>query len=240
MFVLAVMYECIKTVVTIYPNSSLIQSAAKRTSSFVLSKVQNLKYLGIKLLSRVADIQISHVFKYQPIIIECLENSDEAIRFQTFDLLCKLANKSNVEIIVPKMLKILHAYFFNEHQTKELMHKIAEMSKRYAPTIEWYLDVMNEMLDIAYDFVPESAVQHLLEIIAEGSGASEEYDKQMRKNAVEIYTELSKKSFLPDKLIRVIAWILGEYGYLSTFSAIQQQNTLQLPSSGKTTLISFG
>lgn len=52
--------------------------------------------------------------------------------------------------------------------------------------------------------------------MAEGTGGDdEEGDLELRIEAVESLIELMDKPSLPDVLVQCMAWVLGEYGYLS-------------------------
>lgn len=52
----AVMYECVRTVTMIYPNVALLDAAATSISRFITSDNHNLKYLGIKSLAAIVQI----------------------------------------------------------------------------------------------------------------------------------------------------------------------------------------
>lgn len=52
----AVMYECVRTVTLIYPNVALLDAAATSISRFITSDNHNLKYLGIKSLAAIVQI----------------------------------------------------------------------------------------------------------------------------------------------------------------------------------------
>ena len=45
-FPLGIVYECLKTIATIYVNQSLVEKATSKASVFLISDDYNLKYLG--------------------------------------------------------------------------------------------------------------------------------------------------------------------------------------------------
>lgn len=48
-----VVYECVRTITTIYPNPLLLDAAATAISRFIRSDSHNLKYIGIKGLATI-------------------------------------------------------------------------------------------------------------------------------------------------------------------------------------------
>ena len=77
-FVLAISYECIRTVSGIYPNSVLIDNAAKTISRFVMASNNNWKYLGITALASLVLINPKYAADHQGVVMDCLE--DETIK----------------------------------------------------------------------------------------------------------------------------------------------------------------
>ena len=51
----AIVYECVRTVTTIYPNNNLLDEAARAIARFLGSENHNLKYLGITGLAQVVE-----------------------------------------------------------------------------------------------------------------------------------------------------------------------------------------
>lgn len=83
---------------------------------------------------------------------------------------------------------------------------------------------------LAGDLVKPEAAHTLMQLVAEGTGEDDDADAQLRRDAVENYARLlvaagGRKeeeeqeqvlpAVLPDVLVQALAWILGEYGYLS-------------------------
>ncbi|CAM9599365.1 unnamed protein product, partial [Hapterophycus canaliculatus] len=53
-------------------------------------------------------------------------------------------------------------------------------------------------------------------LIAEGSGEDEEADVELRRDAVDSYLDLLETPAVPEQLMQVMAWVLGEYGSLAS------------------------
>ena len=98
----ATVYQCVKTICTIYPNSHLIELASNTISRFLSSDSPNLRCTGINGLTLIIQINPSYVMNYQNIIVDCMEVNDETLKKNTFELLYKMTNLKNVEVIVEK------------------------------------------------------------------------------------------------------------------------------------------
>jgi len=74
------------------------------------------------------------------------------------------------------------------------------------------------VFEISGDMVASEISQNMMTLIAEGAGEEDENaDLILRQHAVELYTRLLDKPYakMPSALIETIAWVLGEYAYLS-------------------------
>ena len=212
----AVVYECVSTITSISPLPELIEAAAECTSKMLSSQSSNLRYLGITALSRIVKIDTRYAQEHQGIVINCLEDSDDAIRRKTLALLFAMCNENNVEAISGRLLKFLSGAT-DIYLRQYLVKSLCNVAERFAPTNEWYIGTMNRLLELAPEHVASTTVQGMLRIIAEGDGEDEAADAQFRTQCVENYFALAESPDRPlsNQLYQVISWVIGEYGFLT-------------------------
>lgn len=220
----AVVYECIRTIVTIYPNATLLDAAADAISRFIQSRSHNLKYLGVTGLAAIVEAHPQYAVAHQSAVMDCLEDTDETLQRKTLDLLYRMTNPVNVEFITEKLLDFLNQTT-DLFLQKQLTDRICSVAERYAPNNEWYIATISQLFEISGDMVKPQVAQNLMTLIAEGTGESEEADMLLRQNAIELYAALLKErtpSKLPKILLETMAWCLGEYGYLSSTYSLDE------------------
>ena len=216
----ALVYEAVNAVTAIYPNPLLLDAAATAISRFIRSDSHNLKYIGIKGLAIIVKDYPKYAADHQLAVIDCLEDRDETLKRKTLDLLFRMTNSVNVEFIVEKLLLFLKSASDDYFRT-DLVSQITQCAERYAPSNAWYVQTVVRVFESAGDKVKSSVAQTLLQLIAEGHDDDEDEEEddpttELRTGAVEDFLSLSEKPDLPDVLAQSIAWVLGEYGYLST------------------------
>ncbi|CCI10452.1 unnamed protein product [Albugo candida] len=211
----AIIYECVRTVTTIYPNSTLLDAAAASISRFISSDNHNLKYLGVTGLAAIVKDHPKYAAAHQMAVIDCLEDPDETLKRRTLDLLYRMTNPVNVEFISDKLTQFLRETTDVFLRT-ELVSRITQCAERYAPSNGWYIQTMTNLFELGGDLVQPEVAHNLLRLIAEGSGEDEEQDMELRRDAVDTYLDLLEPTVLPDILVCTMAWVLGEYGYLAS------------------------
>ncbi|KAL3152008.1 hypothetical protein ABBQ32_001127 [Trebouxia sp. C0010 RCD-2024] len=211
----AIVYEAVRTIASIYPNPSLLQSAAEMISTFLKSSSHNLKYVGIDGLARIVRINPKYAAEHQLAVIDCLEDPDDMLKKKTLELLYKMTKPNNVEVIVDKMVDYLRNT--SDEVTKtEVVKRIGELAERFAPDTQWFLDTMNQVFELGGDVVSPQLANSLMRLIGEGGGEEDEQaDTQLRAQAVRSYLDLLDKPKLSAVLLKVICWVLGEYGTLA-------------------------
>ncbi|XP_022716617.1 AP-4 complex subunit epsilon isoform X2 [Durio zibethinus] len=208
----AVLYECICCVSSIYPNPKLLESAADVISRFLKSDSHNLKYMGIDALSRLIKISPEIAEQHQLAVIDCLEDPDDTLKRKTFELLYKMTKSTNVEVIVDRMIDYMIRINDNHYKT-EIASRCVELAEQFAPSNQWFIQTMNKVFEHAGDLVNIKVAHNLMRLIAEGFGEDDDTaDSQLRSSAVESYLRILGEPKLPSVFLRVICWVLGEYG----------------------------
>jgi vesicle coat complex subunit len=123
----------------------------------------------------------------------------------------KMTNPHNVKIIVEKLLEFLRKTL-DQYLAEELVKEISSLSEKFAPSPEWYIDVMNALVLVGARWVNEDVVQRMLNVITQDQG--DETDA-FTKHCANLYYDLAvEDSIVPDLLLQVMIWVLGEYGHL--------------------------
>ena len=209
----AVIYEFVRTVTSIYPNTTLLDAAAEEISQFIKSGSHNLKYLGVTGLAAIVRDNPRYAANHQLVVLDCLEDPDETLKRKTLDLLFRMTNPINAQVIVEKLLQFLRKTM-DKFLRKDLVRRISELAERYSPSNMWYVRTMTSMFETSGDLVEAEVAQNLLHLLAEGEEGDEAASDEMRKEACEMFYELFAKPVLPEVLLKVMFWTLGEYGYL--------------------------
>lgn len=211
----AIVYEAVRTITHVYPNTTLLNEAAGSISRFIASENHNLRYLGITSLASIVKDHPQYAAKHQMAVMRCLEDPDDTLKRKTLDLLYRMTNPVNVEVIVEKLLINLRDAV-DVFLRQDLVDRISQVAERYAPSTAWYVQVMTQVFELGGDLVKMETASGLMRLIAEGGGEDdEEADNAMRQEVVETYLDLIDKHGMPDVLLQTLFWVLGEYGYLS-------------------------
>lgn len=96
-------------------------------------------------------------------ILSALENIDPSIRRRALDLLYLMCNSNNVGEIISELLKHTESQDINIRE--ELVMKIAILAERFAPNLEWYLDIIISLMANAGDYITDDIWWRCCQII---------------------------------------------------------------------------
>ena len=153
----AIMYECVRTVTTIYPNTTLLNAAADSIARFMQSENHNLKYLGVTGLASVVEDHPRYAAKHQMAVMDCLEDPDETLKRKTLQLLYRMTNPINVEVIVGKLLDFLKNATDVFLRT-QLVAQISQLAERFAPSNQWFITTLTTVFELGGDLVKPEVV----------------------------------------------------------------------------------
>jgi hypothetical protein len=122
-----------------------------------------------------------------------------------------MTNKHNVEPIVDRLLSYLKEAPIEAGSRKDLVTKISSLGESFAPNQNWYVRTMNKLFEIGGDQITQALTNKFIWSISEYE--RDENGEKFRESTIKIYVKILKKNpNIPDALLQVIAWILGEYG----------------------------
>jgi len=220
----AVLFECIRTLTTVSPDTQLLEEAARSIFKFLQSNnSHNLKYMGLDALGGIVSINFRQAQDHQTAVMDCLEDPDDTLKLKTLELLYKMTKSSNVEIVVEKLIQYLKTCS-DEHITTDICAKVSDLAEKYAPDQLWYVETMIEMFEAAGEGVPSGTEQTLLQLISE-------QDSELHKSVLELCLKLLSKQKVPKNLLQVICWVLGEYGTLLDRVPEQDWNSMEIQES---------
>ncbi|GLC48271.1 hypothetical protein PLESTB_000077700 [Pleodorina starrii] len=227
----AIIYECVRTITTIYPNPQLLAAAAESIATFLRSSSHNLRYVGIDALAGITALNPAAAAEHQVAVLDCLEDPDDTLKLKTLELLYKMTKANNIQVIVDKMMGYLSSCT-DEHIRRDIVRKVCDLAERYAPSAAWFVTTISEVFRLGGEHVDEADAHRLVRLIAE-------QDAALHGSAVEAYLALldaeiaaahaaaaanagaaalpagAPRKKLPETILLVICWVLGEYGHLA-------------------------
>ncbi|ANQ07557.1 Uncharacterized protein PCOAH_00018860 [Plasmodium coatneyi] len=164
----AIIYECVKTIATIYPSHHLLELASLSISRFISSDNHNLKYVGVTGLALIVKINPMYASKHQLAVVDCLEDKDETLKMKTLDLLYQMTNPLNVKVIVDKLLFHVENSL-DIHFKHDLACKIIQLIERYTPDDIWFLNTINSLFLSVGELLDESYSYSLIKLLKDSS-----------------------------------------------------------------------
>eukprot|EP00198_Chlamydomonas_reinhardtii_P002010 XP_001691346.1 epsilon-adaptin [Chlamydomonas reinhardtii] len=176
------------------------------------------------ILKQVSEHRLPKTYDYHRFPAPFIQvDPDDTLKLKTLELLYKMTKANNIQVIVEKMMSYL-ATCSDEHIRRDIVRKVSDLAERYAPSPSWFVATISEVFRLGGEHVDEGVGHGLCRLIAE-------QDASLHASAVEAYLGLldgavgaaaaagggvvpsGKK--LPETILLVICWVLGEYGHLA-------------------------
>ena len=155
---------------------------------FLVNKENNIRYVALKMLQKVVDLDYNAVQRHKSTIIECLKDLDIVIKKKALDLIYKICNTSNVKGIVKELMTFLPGA--EKEFREELSNKICMAVEKNAPNKKWHIDTVLKVLTYAGNEVQENFVCSLITLIA-STGELQNYAVCQAYHLMKEHTEQS-------------------------------------------------
>ncbi|ETO12588.1 adaptor-related protein complex 2, alpha subunit, partial [Reticulomyxa filosa] len=216
----AILFEAMNVIIhlNLHDLDILHERAVNKLLHFISVKESNIRYLGLDTMSRLAKLPKTHrtIKRHLRTIQFSLDDSDISIRKRALDLLYSICDSSNVEEILEHLLKYLSKA---EYQMREdMVLKIAILAEKFATNMEWYINIVLQLLTIAGDFVAEDVWHRVIQIVTN--------DESLQKYAAEMVFKNLQNPPVHESLLKTGGYILGEFGHLLDTDGKQQFEVL--------------
>ncbi|KAL8501260.1 hypothetical protein ACS0TY_020710 [Phlomoides rotata] len=202
----AVLFEALALVMHLDAEKEMMSQCVALLGKFIAVREPNIRYLGLENMTRmlmVTDVQ-DIIKRHQAQIITSLKDPDISIRRRALDLLYGMCDVSNAKDIVEEILQYLSSADFAMRE--ELSLKAAILAEKFAPDLSWYVDVILQLIDKAGDFVSDDIWFRVVQFVTN--------NEDLQPYAALKAREYLDKPAIHETMVKVSAYILGEYGHL--------------------------
>ncbi|PGH11432.1 hypothetical protein AJ80_07110 [Polytolypa hystricis UAMH7299] len=201
----AVLFEAINLLIHLDSEHSLMVQISSRLGKFIQSRETNVRYLGLEAMAHFAARAetLDPIKKHQNIILGSLRDRDISVRRKGLDLLYSMCDSSNARPIVNELLRYLQSADYGIRE--EMVLKVAILTEKYATDAQWYIDMSLKLLSLAGDHVSDEVWQRVIQIVTN----NEELQSYAAQHILGYI-----KADCHDSLVKIGAYILGEFGHL--------------------------
>ncbi|KAJ6801539.1 AP-2 complex subunit alpha-2-like [Iris pallida] len=202
----SVLFEALALVMHLDAEKEMMSQCAALLGKFIAVREPNIRYLGLENMTRmllVTDVQ-DIIKRHQSQIITSLKDPDISIRRRALDLLYGMCDTTNAKDIVEEILQYLSTADFAMRE--ELALKAAILAEKFAPDLSWYVDVILQLIDKAGDFVSDDIWYRVVQFVTN--------NEDLQPYAAIKAREYLDKPALHETMVKVSAYILGEYSHL--------------------------
>eukprot|EP00795_Rhopilema_esculentum_P004963 gene4963-21309_t len=213
---MSLLYECIKTVISgLSDHMPSIQLCVSKLRLLIEDPDQNLKYLGLLSLNKILATVPKAVQPHKDLILQCLDDRDESIRYRALDLIVGMISKKTLIDIVKKLMAHLQRAEGSGYRD-ELLAKIIQICSQsnyqYVTNFEWYIDCLVQLSSIENTKHGKLIASQMLDVSIRV--------KAVRNYAVKMLSQLLEKINLLTsgahkegfcEVLYAAAWISGEF-----------------------------
>lgn len=209
---ISIMYECIKGILCMNPPKPLLNETAQHIQRFLVSSHPNLKYIGVKLLVSLVQVNAEYSVNYQQLIVQSLENPDLNVQKKMHRLLFEIANDTNVSVVCAKLLNQLQTSTDKFWRSEVITMVISEV-ERFDKDMHWQIETVFTCLQSGHDVIKDHTLNTVMNVLEKKfilSGADQRGQKLLVQKCV---GNLVSKN-LSGVALHISAWVLGELCFL--------------------------
>lgn len=243
----SILFQAVSLAVFLDASPDAIDGAIHALMTLLESNETNTRYLAldalVKLTARASssvaasNTKSSNFSNYLSKIFQLLNDKDISVRKKALDLLYTICNSSNYNVIISKLLDYFPLSDLSIRS--EIAVKIAILAEKFATDSTWYVTTMLILLSIggsnsaagsisSVNYIGSEVWERIVQIIVN--------NENLQKTSCKLIVNLLKKSSsshghlnnqnvgISENLIKVAAFILGEYGYLIQSEVMEDDN----------------
>lgn len=161
----AVLYECVRTIVSVDCESGLRTLAVNLLGRFLMKKDNNIRYVALSTLKRIVEYDPDAVKRHRGTIVDCLRDPDVSIRRRALELVVALVDEDNVKKLTGEMLNFL--IVADKNTCSDICLKIASTARRFAPSLRWEIEVLMTVYSVAGNYCQKEIFARLIFLIGQ-------------------------------------------------------------------------
>eukprot|EP00800_Vazella_pourtalesii_P006957 TRINITY_DN1917_c0_g2_i1.p1 TRINITY_DN1917_c0_g2~~TRINITY_DN1917_c0_g2_i1.p1 ORF type:complete len:759 (-),score=163.26 TRINITY_DN1917_c0_g2_i1:451-2673(-) len=203
----AVLYETVRTIMEIQAEKGLRVLAINILGRFLLNSDKNIRYVALNtLLKSVHTADGPAIQRHRTTVLDCLKDPDISIRRRAVELCFALITKDNIETLLTEILALLETA--PEELKMYVVSNIFLPIERYAPTDEWHICTVLDLLRTAGGYIRDDQVSSIISLFAS-------HPEQHPVIAAKLYRVVREDASL-QPVVQVSVWCLGEFGEVLT------------------------
>ena len=198
----AVLYECVRTIMTVKGIGGLRILAVNILGRFLGYRDNNMKYISLSLLLGTLSDDPQALQRHRNVILECVRDEDDSIRRKALDLLFVLVNSTNSKEIIAELVEYMKTC--DKSFRKELADKTCILIQKQSTDPLWYIDSMLQILVECGEYISEDACRSLILTVLNA-------EKYHSYACSRYFTAWQESTGDNPALIQVTLWLCGEY-----------------------------
>lgn len=201
----AVLYECVRTIISIKSIGGLRVLAVNTLGRFLAFRDNNMRYIALSLLLQTVRTDPQAIQRHRNTILECVKDEDMSIRRKALELVFALVNDGNSQSLIIELLDYLR--ICQKNFKEQLTEKICLLIHKYSSNPQSYIDSMARALVESGDYVKEDACRDLMSRVLSSPSCHTHACEKLILPWIELGTGDTNNA-----LLQVALWVVGEYG----------------------------